>query len=63
MSLDSFSDGNINETHVTVLNAYKTRDGLEDVIGGYAYIADLKEPGKLFVALDGVPIDSPCKYF
>ncbi|XP_038069264.1 uncharacterized protein LOC119738440 [Patiria miniata] len=49
----------INETYVTVFNNYKTRDGIEDSINGYAFIPDPSDPGKLRVALDGVPGDSP----
>merc|ERR1719244_252592 len=49
----------INATYVTVFNNYKTREGVEDSINGYAYIPDVSDPGKLLVALDGVLIDSP----
>jgi len=49
----------INATYVTVFNNYKTREGIEDSINGYAYIPDITDPGKLLVSLDGVLIDSP----
>jgi lipocalin len=51
--------GKINATYVTVFNNYKTREGIEDSINGYAYIPDPSDPGKLLVALDGVLVDSP----
>ena len=55
------ADNKINATYVTVFNNYKTREGIEDSINGYAYIPDITDPGKLLVSLDGVLIDSPCE--
>ncbi|XP_071797459.1 apolipoprotein D-like [Asterias amurensis] len=49
----------INSTYVTVFNRYKTREGIEDKINGYAFIPDPREPGRLRVKLDGVPVESP----
>ncbi|XP_072043094.1 apolipoprotein D-like [Amphiura filiformis] len=49
----------ISALNVTVYNAYKTRAGVIDEIRGYAYIPDPREPGKLLVALEGVPVDAP----
>ena len=55
------TDSKINSTYVTVFNRYKTREGIEDKINGYAFIPDPREPGRLRVKLDGVPVESPCK--
>ena len=48
---------------IGVLNSerLKTETGNAKNITGYAYVPDPKEPGKLKVHLDGVPLDAPCK--
>ncbi|XP_072043095.1 apolipoprotein D-like [Amphiura filiformis] len=43
--------GPINDTYLTVYNAYKTRDGVIGEISGYGYIPDPTDPGKLVVVL------------
>merc|ERR1712198_114829 len=48
----------INATYISVYNAnYRFDEGYTDDISGYAYIPDVKYPGKLKVVLEGVPVE------
>ncbi|XP_054763485.2 uncharacterized protein LOC129270103 [Lytechinus pictus] len=48
----------INATYISVYNANYRFDGeYTDDISGYAYIPDIKYPGKLKVVLEGVPVE------
>ncbi|XP_038069777.1 apolipoprotein D-like [Patiria miniata] len=48
--------GVINATYITVLNHNYNLEGEEGGISGYAYVPDVREPGKLKVSLEGVPV-------
>ncbi|XP_022089427.1 apolipoprotein D-like [Acanthaster planci] len=48
--------GAINATYISVLNHNYNLEGQESSITGYAFVPDVREPGKLKVSLEGVPI-------
>ncbi|XP_071797717.1 uncharacterized protein [Asterias amurensis] len=46
----------INATYISVYNYNYNLEGVANGIAGYAFLPDIREPGKLKVALDGVPV-------
>lgn len=60
----TFSDTLQKHGKIGILNSERleTETGDGKNITGYAYTPDLKEPGKLKVHLEGVPLDAPCKW-
>jgi len=51
--------GLLENANVSVLNSQINSNNQLEQISGYAYYANISEPGKLSVHLDGVPVDSP----
>ena len=51
--------GLLDNGQVSVLNAQLNKNKEIETINGYGYYANVSEPGKLTVHLDGVPVDSP----
>lgn len=51
--------GLLDNGQVSVLNYQLNKNKEIETINGYGYYANVSEPGKLTVHLDGVPVDSP----
>jgi lipocalin len=51
--------GLLDNGQVSVLNTQLNKNKEIETINGYGYYANVSEPGKLTVHLDGVPVDSP----
>jgi lipocalin len=51
--------GLLDNGQVSVLNTQLNKNKEIEKINGYGYYANVSEPGKLTVHLDGVPVDSP----
>jgi lipocalin len=51
--------GLLDNGQVSVLNTQLNKNNETEKINGYGYYANVSEPGKLTVHLDGVPVDSP----